>query len=55
VSGLIAKIHARNLAFHRSFLSIEINKKGGHHVQKRVILTKDDPKAGGHHHLISID
>ena len=21
----------------------------------RIILTKDDPKAGGHHHLITID
>jgi hypothetical protein len=27
------------------------HKEGG----DRVMLTKDDPKAGGHHHLISID
>ena len=27
------------------------HKEGG----DRVILTRDDPKAGGHHHLISID
>jgi hypothetical protein len=27
------------------------HKEGG----DRIILTKDDPKSGGHHHLISID